>query len=370
MPNARHIVSLSVVTYTYNDAPLVLELLKNIGTWSIQPQEIIVVDDHSTVPFVAPDMTPPVKVLRMEKNMGPTGAKTAGLTAASKKFVLSLDCDTQLCPDWVEKCLPLVQDNSVGIVSSHVLSQSGTDDLSLYIDKRYSFTPTPGDVGFIPGCVFLMRQEVFQQVGGFTGHTKRTNDDAFFCKRLRECGLKLRIAPEAKAFQVRRITVAACIKRAFEWDKPYFERSLAEGKPFAELFATFVMGLKMKTGNTSQQECRLLYFDLLFLFYGALTLAQEQQQVSGALHAVWNTLHAVLSPWPRLSACLEADMGRLFPALARPADAKSADMLFSGTEVLFREAFSPDMLDALNAFLEKNSISETPDAHFSHYEAM
>ena len=370
MHTARHIVSLSVVTYTYNDAALALALLKNIETWTIQPMEIIVVDDHSTVPFVAPAMTPPVRVLRMEKNVGPTGAKTAGLTAAGKKFILSLDCDTQLCPDWVARCLPLVQDPAVGIVSSHVISQSGDDDLSLYIDKRYSFTPAPGDVGFIPGCVFLMRREVFHQTGGFAGHTKRTNDDAYFCKRLRECGFKLRIAPDVQAFQVRRISVAACIKRAFEWDKPYFERHMSEGTPFEELLATFVMGLKMKTGQTTAQEYRLLYFDLLFLFYGALTLAHEQRQIPDAPDAVWNTLHGLLSRWPRLGACLEADMRRLFPALARPADAPATGAAFSGTEVLFHEAFPQNLLHALDAFLEKHSISETPDAHFSHYEEM
>ncbi len=121
-------------------------------------------------------------------------------------------------------------------------------------------------------------------------------------------GFRLRIAPGGTAFQVRRISVAACIKRAFEWDKPYFERNLAEGKPFEDLFATFVMGLKMKTENTTRQECRLLFFDLLFLLYGSLSLAQEQRRLPQARAAAW----------PCLRTRLEEDMRRLFPCLVPP----------------------------------------------------
>lgn len=369
MRNAHNIVSLSVVTYTYNDASLVVELLRNIRTWTIQPMEIIVVDDCSAEPFTAPEMRPPVRVLRMEKNLGPTGAKTAGLSAAEKKFVLSLDCDTQLCPDWVEKCLPLLHDPEIGIVSSHILSDSGTDDLSVYIDKRYSFTPLPGKVTFIPGCAFLMRREVFHKTGGFSGHTKRTNDDAFFCKRLQECGYALRVAPDVTAYQVRRISIAACIKRAFEWDRPYFERNFAEGKPFEELFATFVIGLKMKTGNTTRQEIRLLYFDLLFMFYGSLTLAMDQQRLPQAREAVWNTFHVLLAGYPCLRSHLEKDMRRLFPRHACSPAPETAK-LFEGVAPLFKEAFPPDFLVELEAFLHRHAITETPDAHFSHYELM
>lgn len=102
---------------------------------------------------------------------------------------------------------------------------------------------------------------------------------------------------------MRRISVAACIKRAFEWDKPCFEPNLAERKPFEELFATFVIGLKMKTENTTRQECRLPFFDLLFLLSGSLTLAQKQRRLPRARAAAWNTFHSASRRGP---ACTPA----------------------------------------------------------------
>ncbi len=45
-------------------------------------------------------------------------------------------------------------------------------------------------------------------------------------------------------------------------------------------------------------------------------------------------------------------------------------MIFSGTDRLFQEAFPPALLTELDAFLQRHHITETPDAHFSHYEEM
>lgn len=367
MRKIETMVSLSLVSYTYNDEKLARELLEHVRTWTIQPDEIIVVDDCSSEPFHPGETAPAARVLRLPENLGPTGAKTAGLGAAKKKILLSVDCDTRLPPQWIARCLPLLRDASVGLVSSHILCESGSDDLSRYVDRRYSFRPAPGETPFVPGCVFLMRRSAYEDCGGFAGHTSRINDDVYLCQALRRKGYVLRIAPDLEARQVRRLSLVACIRRAFTWDMPYFSRNLAENKPFSELFATFLMGVKLKMENTPVQEKHLHYFDLLYLLYGAMGLAQKQRQMEGAQAAVWRTFAHILAPWPRLWEQVNADMRRFFPEFDFE-EARTAGGFFQGAETVVGLSFTPDLLKFLDAYLSEKGMSETVDAHFSLYE--
>ncbi|MBA4358601.1 MAG: glycosyl transferase, partial [Desulfovibrio sp.] len=97
MPSPR----LSLCTYTYNDAGFIHDLLRQVPSWQVQPDEIVVVDDGSKQPFAPRIPLPQLRVIRLDQNQGITRAKGAGLSAARGERIFSLDCDTRVAPDWL-----------------------------------------------------------------------------------------------------------------------------------------------------------------------------------------------------------------------------------------------------------------------------
>ncbi len=363
MTSVANTVALSLVTYTYNDAQLCHALLEHMRSWSVQPREIIVVDDCSDEPFTTQRQD--VQVLRLPQNSGPTGAKSAGLGAAKFPLILSLDCDVRIGEDWIAKALPLLRQGRAGLVSSHVVCTGGHDDVSLYVDKRYSFRPQPGVVPFIPGCVFLMRRDVYHGTGGLAGHTSRINDDVYLCRVLRLNGYELVVAEGLEAKQERTMTLTACIRRAFTWDMPYFARNMAEGKEFSELLTTFIVGHKGKMENTSEHEKHLYYFDLLYLLYGCISLGKQYEENYAA--AVWRSFSDILRGRSALWQAVQKDMIRFYEDFDFTA-AEAHVASFSGVEKLFNHVFEPHICDYLEEFLQNNRPSESESTHFSLYE--
>ncbi len=363
MASVLNTVALSLVTYTYNDASLCHALLEHMRSWSVQPKEIIVVDDCSDVPFSTSRSD--VTVIRLAENSGPTGAKRAGLAAAKYPLILSLDCDIRIPDHWISQALPLIRNPRAGLVSSHVLCTGGSDDVSRYVDRRYSFRPAPGVVPFIPGCVFLMRRDVYHKTGGLQGHASRINDDVYLCRVLRLNEYDLLVAEDLEARQERTMTLVACIRRAFTWDMPYFSRTMAEGKDFSELLITFIVGHKGKMENTPEEEKHLHYFDLLYLLYGCMSLAGQFQESHAS--AVWRSFAGLLQAYPTLWASLNFDMPRFYEDFDFSA-AAAQSKVFEGIEPFFNHVFTPEICCYLEDFLQKNRLSESESTHFSLYE--
>src|SRR3972149_7070947 len=65
--------------------------------------EVIVADNASTddsLPLLARDY-PEVRVIRLDRNLGFTGACNAGLRAARGDYLILLKNDTEAAPDWL-----------------------------------------------------------------------------------------------------------------------------------------------------------------------------------------------------------------------------------------------------------------------------
>jgi hypothetical protein len=101
-------VRTSLVMPLYNGAPTVERAVRSVMSQTETDWELIVVDDCSTDD--GPDLVaalaegggqPPIRLLRQERNMGPSAARNAGLAAASGEFVAFLDCDDELLPGFL-----------------------------------------------------------------------------------------------------------------------------------------------------------------------------------------------------------------------------------------------------------------------------
>lgn len=117
----KRMISLSIVVPVYNEEGNVAELHKEIKETCEQAgydYEIVFVNDGSS------DRTDeicrtlkPLKYIQFRKNFGQTAAMDAGIKAATKEFIATLDGDRQNDPHDIPKMIEYLQENNLDVVS-------------------------------------------------------------------------------------------------------------------------------------------------------------------------------------------------------------------------------------------------------------
>jgi hypothetical protein len=194
-------MSLSLVTYTYNDHEFVHELLRT-AVASVRPDEIIVVDDFSLTPF---SPKPGVTVLRPRRNLGPAGAKRLGLEAAGGDVVLSVDCDIRFHRRWLHTALPLLAEPDVALVGASIMPALADNFLSRALHKTSSIIRQNRRGAFLPGGLWLFRKELWRSLRGFEGQNTRTHEDAWFCHKVTSAGGICIAADHWPVYETRRL---------------------------------------------------------------------------------------------------------------------------------------------------------------------
>jgi hypothetical protein len=298
---------LSVITYTYDDHALAAGLLAAMAGWDVAPREIIVVDDGSETPFVAPPGLPCPRIIRLTPNQGPARAKVAGLSAATNRFLLSLDADMRLPPDWISRCLPEVTKPDVGIVATPILTDAGPGLLADYQKLRYShMLGFAGNADVAPAGLWLLRRETWQQ-HGFHDYPHRLHEDVHFSATLRQAGLARRILPEPAVRQIRRLSRQTMVRRGWIWQGRQF-LAAARKNPIDPINA-FLLAMQHRLARHQAANPAFLYYDCLYLTYALTSLLSEAGYPDDA--ACLPALLANALPHPRAAAHLRSDLQSL-----------------------------------------------------------
>lgn len=107
----------SVLVAVHDGEPYTRTALESVLRQTVSDLELIVVDDAST--DATPDTLsaiadPRLRVLRNDEQLGLAGSLNRGLDEARGTFVARMDADDAVFPDWLERCLRLI-DSRVGL---------------------------------------------------------------------------------------------------------------------------------------------------------------------------------------------------------------------------------------------------------------
>ncbi|MBP7146984.1 MAG: glycosyltransferase family 2 protein [Acidobacteria bacterium] len=123
----------SVVVLTWNSRELVAGALDSALAQGWSPIEVIVCDnasDDDTPAAVAARFRDRVRLACLERNFGYAGGYNRALALASGDFVLALNPDVRLAPDFLECAMPAFDDPRVGIVAGRLVRPGGEVDSS------------------------------------------------------------------------------------------------------------------------------------------------------------------------------------------------------------------------------------------------
>lgn len=113
----------SIISVNYNGVGITLDMLRSLLRISYSNIEIIVVDNGSKKdPSPIVQQFPQVKLIRSLENLGFAGGNNLGITAAKGKYLLFLNNDTEVDPDFLSPLVEVFEnDPSVGVCSPKIL---------------------------------------------------------------------------------------------------------------------------------------------------------------------------------------------------------------------------------------------------------
>jgi len=314
--------SISLCSYTYNDARLLHGLLESVKTWTVQPNEIVLVDDGSEVPFTLSceeAATLPVRCIRLPENRGFRIAKHTCTSAATSDIIVAMDCDSRLHPNFLQCAVEQLSDASIGMMCGCTGIHLNKDILSSYLnvysdDHRYSEHSV--DVDFISGVAYALRREVWEEVGGLGGYDRRVLEDHYLSRIIKEHGYRLRLDSRTHVFHVRKLTRQAFCQRIWKWCGNAWLQELRPGSSLPEHFQTWFLNPILERCATiiPRFPQEWLYLELLQVAFFAASFCNSLG-ASGRIsprsaQALQEILWQKLLPYPKLRSLLKADLLR------------------------------------------------------------
>ena len=192
----------SVIIPARNEAKTLPDLLEDLKRQTVQPFEVICVDDDSTDDTAMVAAAHGARVItapdRPEGWLGKPWACETGAKAALGECLLFLDADVRLSPDAMCGLLSAygAGEHVVSIQPYHRVPK-GYEQLALFFNALQfgangASLPRPYGIGLF-GPVILMPRKVFDAIGGFTGVRTCIIEDLALGERLREAGIGFRL---------------------------------------------------------------------------------------------------------------------------------------------------------------------------------
>ena len=105
-------MSISVIISCYNARDFLPECLESIGSQSLPPKEILVVDDASPEPvddiissFSSRPGYPSIRLIKHEVNRGQAAGRNTGIRASDSEWLAFIDSDDVWLPDHLEQAM-------------------------------------------------------------------------------------------------------------------------------------------------------------------------------------------------------------------------------------------------------------------------
>jgi len=159
---------ISVIITCYNDGVYIEEAIASVQKSTFTSWEIIIVDDCSSDPLTIQTLdklaSTGYQVLKLTKNAGVGNARNSGIQKAKGEYILPLDADDRILPEYLEKaCAALEKNSNADVVYCNVKRFGDKDTTRIAPD--FSF-PALLAGNYIASCS-LFRKSSWETCGGF-----------------------------------------------------------------------------------------------------------------------------------------------------------------------------------------------------------
>jgi len=203
----ENIPLVSIIIVNYNGRNYLEKCLKSLKQTSYSNFEIILVDNNSndtSIEFVQSNY-PEIEIITLDKNYGFAEPNNIGARKAKGDFLVFLNNDTEVTPNWISELVNTVNsDSKIAICQSLLLSPNGNIDSSGdFVDiygRAYSSRNKVNKVTPIlsaRGACMLIKKDIFYELGGFDENFFASFEDVDLGWRACMWGYKVVLVPNS-----------------------------------------------------------------------------------------------------------------------------------------------------------------------------
>jgi len=186
----------SLVLPAYNEAASLRQCLEAISRQTVQPYEVIVVDNNSTDDTVSIAKEFPFVRLLHENRQGVLYARARGFDAARGDIIGRIDIDTILPDDWVYNVRKIFADSDVAATSGKMLYydiafKNVLSRVELAFRRWYARSFTPTNTVFLQGASMAIRRNAWKSVRNELCERSDIHEDYDIALHLQRLGLKV-----------------------------------------------------------------------------------------------------------------------------------------------------------------------------------
>jgi biofilm PGA synthesis N-glycosyltransferase PgaC len=214
----------------YNEAATITDTIRSLWAQTIPLVEIIVVDDCSTDGTGEIARAAGATVVRTPRNGGSKAtAQNAGLPHVRTAYTLSIDADTILAPDAVEKILVPMADPQVAAACGYVVPRYVRTiwERGRYIEYLFAFAfykstqEFYGQPFIASGCFALYRSRVLFEMNGWP--TRTVAEDMDLTWAIYDRGERVRFVPDAISFPIEPRSLTFLRRQLRRWNHGFVQ---------------------------------------------------------------------------------------------------------------------------------------------------
>jgi len=198
---------ISIIILNYNAGNLLLECVESISNSNYKNLEIIVVDNISkdNSHKICKKKFPDIILIENKKNLGYCGGNNIGIEQANGEFLVILNPDVIVDPNWLNELLIAFRKHGKGLYQPKILA---TTDNSTLISAGnmiqlfgFGFSRGKGEkdegqyekdeeVGYSSGTCLFSSSKIFREIGNFDSYLFAYHDDLDLCWKGKLKGIK------------------------------------------------------------------------------------------------------------------------------------------------------------------------------------
>ncbi|OGF51560.1 hypothetical protein A3I27_01665 [Candidatus Giovannonibacteria bacterium RIFCSPLOWO2_02_FULL_43_11b] len=186
----------SVVIPSYNGKEFLRKTLLALRKSNVQPLRYIVVDDYSSdeTSEMLKKEFPEIKLIRNEKNLGPTASRNRGAKKAEGEYIVFTDNDILVRDDSLKKLFSfLTKTRDAGMVGGKLINEEGKSvfyNMGNIFRGFISIYDKSIPVGWIIESFIAVRRDLFEKLGGFDEDYFMFGEGPDLSERMRKEGYK------------------------------------------------------------------------------------------------------------------------------------------------------------------------------------
>ena len=207
----------SIVSVNYDQPEVTCEMLASLEKVTYPNFETLIVDNASPTksPNIIKEKYPEIQLIISKKNLGFAGGNNIALKQAKGDYVLLLNNDTEVKPDFLESLVELMEsDKKIGIVSSkilyfyedNVIQYAGASPINLITSRgsHYGYKEIDNgqldevtETAYPHGACMMIRKSVLEELGLLYEGYFLYYEELDFAERVKRAGYKIYFQPNS-----------------------------------------------------------------------------------------------------------------------------------------------------------------------------